>query len=131
MSRENVDVVREMNAAFNAGAYDTFAEFFHPDAEFVDHLPLPEMPASARGREEVRATMDAWREGFSGFQAHVAEYVDLGDFVVAVTRWRFVSADRGVDTSWKGAEAWQLRHDRVPPTEVSERGDNSGSALRF
>jgi len=89
MSRENVDVVREMNAAFNAGAYDTFAEFFHPDAEFVDHLPLPDMPASARGREEVRATMDAWREGFSGFQAHVAEYVDLGDFVVAVTRWRF------------------------------------------
>jgi len=113
MSQENVEVIRRINAAFNAGEYDVMAEFFDPEADFVDHMPLPDVAPSAHGRNEIRAVLDAWRHGFRGFEGHVVEYVDLGDFVVAVTNWRFVSRDKGIEMEWNGAEAWQLRDGKV------------------
>ena len=99
----------DLNAAFNSGEYDAMLELYDPEAEFVDHMPLPDAASSVRGREELRAVLDAWRDGFRGFEAYVIEYVDLGDFVVCVTRWRFVSTDEGVEMEWSGAEAWQVR----------------------
>ena len=113
MSTEQVEVVRQANVAFNSGDYDGLQALFDPEIEFVDHLPLPDVAQSARGTNEMRALLDAWREGFAGFEADVEEYVDLGDFVIAVTRWSFVSRDKNIELEWSGAEAWQLRHGKI------------------
>ena len=83
MSQENVEVIQRMNAAFNAGNYDAFVSLLDPEVEIVDHLPLPDVAQTARGPGEVRAVLDAWKQGFTGFEGHVGEYVDVGDFVVA------------------------------------------------
>jgi ketosteroid isomerase-like protein len=113
VSRENVELVRRANTAFNSGDYDGLQALLDPEIEFVDHLPLPDVAQSAHGTDEIRALLDAWREGFAGFEADVKEYVDLGDFVIAVTRWRFVSRDTNIELERSGAEAWQLRHGRI------------------
>ena len=85
---ESVGVIRSANAAFNAGDYDELMSLFDPEIEFVDHLPLPDVAQAAHGTDAVRAVLEAWTHGFAGFQADVEEYVDLGEFVVCVTRWR-------------------------------------------
>jgi ketosteroid isomerase-like protein len=113
MSNEAVEIIRRMNAAFNARDYDALSDFYDPEAEFVDHLPLPDLAQAGHGPAELRAVLDAWSQGFTGLEAHVEEYVDLGDFVVAVTRWRFVSRDERIELDWKGAEAYQLRSGKV------------------
>jgi ketosteroid isomerase-like protein len=113
MSQENVEVVRQWNATFNSGDYDAFARFLHPEVVFVDHMPLPDVEQSARGADELRAVLEQWREGFSGFQAEVEEYLDTGDYVVCVTRWAFVSRDEGIELDRKGAEAHELRDGKV------------------
>jgi ketosteroid isomerase-like protein len=113
VSEEPVEIVRRMNAAFNAGDYDALTTFFAPDAEFVDRMPLPDVAHAAHGPMEMRAVLDAWTEGFTAFEGHVEEYVDLDDFVVCATRWRFVSRDEDIELEWKGAEAWQLRRGKV------------------
>jgi ketosteroid isomerase-like protein len=113
MSQENVDLIRRMNAAFNAGEYDVMAEHFDSAAEFVDHMPLPDVASSVRGRDELRTVLEAWSEGFRGFEGNVVEYVERGDFVVCVTNWRFVSRDEGIEMQWSGAEAWQVRDGKV------------------
>jgi ketosteroid isomerase-like protein len=113
VSQEAVDVIRRANVAFNARDYDAMWELFDPDAEFVDHMPLPDVAHEVQGHDELRVLLDSWTEGFSGFEAHVDEYVDRGEFVVCETRWRFVSRDAGVELEWKGAEAWQVRNGRV------------------
>jgi ketosteroid isomerase-like protein len=121
MSKKNVEVVRQINAAFNAGQYEAMAEFFEAEAEFVDHIPLPDVAPSARGPDEIRAVVDAWVDGFQGFEAHVVEYLELGDFVVTVTHWRFVSRNEGIEMEWKGAEAWQLHDGKVIWGQVAFR----------
>src|SRR5436305_1802583 len=105
MSDSEIAVVRAMNAAFNAGRYEEMLEMFAPGAEVTDHTPLPDVPPSPRGPAELRSTVDSWREGFKVFQGEVEEYLDLGEYVVAVTNWRFVSTDEGIETLWRGAEA--------------------------
>jgi ketosteroid isomerase-like protein len=113
VSEENVDLIRRLNAVFNAGDYDAMADFFAPDAELADATPLPDAPSSGRGHEALRTMLNAWTEGFSGFEADILESIDLDPFVVCLTRWRFVSADSGIETTWTGAEAYEIREGKV------------------
>jgi ketosteroid isomerase-like protein len=109
MSSPNVEVIRRLNAAFNAEDWDGFQAMLDPQVEFVDHMPLPDVAQSAKGVDEVRTVLEHWREGFSGFQAQVTEYLDMGDYVVCSTRWNFISRDGAVELEWPGAEAHEVR----------------------
>ena len=113
VSDDAVEVIRRMGIAFNARDYEAMGEFLDTEAEFFDHMPLPDVSEAAQGREEIAAVLDAWSRGFSGFEADVEAYHDLGEFVVCETRWRFVSRDAGIELEWKGAEAWQVRDGKV------------------
>jgi ketosteroid isomerase-like protein len=121
VSEENVEVIRRANAAFNSVDNEAMLALFDPEIEFVDHLPLPDIAEAGRGTDEMSAAIAAWREGFVGFQADVEEYVDLGDFVVAVTRWHFVSRDENVKLDWRGAEAYEIRQGRMVWAEMGFR----------
>jgi hypothetical protein len=110
-----------LNTAFNAREYSVLERHIDPEAEFTDHMPLPDLARSARGRDEVLAVLDAWSDGFQGFEAHVVEYLDLGEFVVAVTKWKFVSTDKGIETEWPGAEAFQIRDEKIVWSESGFR----------
>jgi len=105
--------MRRLNATFNAGDWDAFAALLDPEVEFIDHLPLPDVQASARGVEEVRSVLEHWQAGFSGFRADVLEYLDLEDYVVCSTRWTFRSRDNEIELRWTGAEAHQLRDGKL------------------
>jgi SnoaL-like domain len=109
----NVDVIRRLNAAFNANDLDTFQSLLDSGVEFVDHNPLPDVRASARGVEDVTSVVEHWRKGFTGFHAEVGEYLDLGDYVVCSTRWRFTSRDHAIELDWIGAEAHQVRNGKL------------------
>jgi ketosteroid isomerase-like protein len=113
MSRENVEIISRLNAVFNRGDYDALTQFLHPEVEFVDQLPLPDVPQFGRGADEVRAVLEQWREGFTGFQAEVEEYIDLGNYVVCVTRWSFISRDEEIKLERRGAVAHELREGKV------------------
>lgn len=117
----SVDVIRRLNAAFNAGDSDAFASLLASDVEFVDHLPLPDVAQEGRGVDELTTVLEQWREGFSGFRAEVAEYIDLDDYVVCSTRWCFTSRDEGIQLDWSGAEAHQVRDGKVVWSAVGFR----------
>lgn len=113
MSAETLAVVRRLNASFNASDWDAVSELLDPEVEFVDHLPLPDVQASAHGVDELRSVLEHWREGFSGFHAEVLEYLDFDDYVVCSTRWTFKSRDKQIELRWTGAETHQLRHGKL------------------
>jgi ketosteroid isomerase-like protein len=65
MSQENVEMVREANAAFNRRDLDHWIEFFDPEIEYHD---TPDFPGSGvhQGREafrrHVESYLDAWSD---------------------------------------------------------------------
>lgn len=48
-SASNVGVIRRLNAAFNTGDWPTFESLLAPNAQFIDHLPLPDIAQEAHG----------------------------------------------------------------------------------
>jgi ketosteroid isomerase-like protein len=88
MSRENVETVRQANAALNRGDVDTALGVYAPGAELHDLQSAPDEQLSVNGVEAIRKVWVAWTTAFDDFSADVDEYIDAGDVVIASVRWR-------------------------------------------
>jgi ketosteroid isomerase-like protein len=81
VSEENVEVIRQVEAAFNRGDLDGMVELISPDAEWE----IAESNPSARtlhGRDEIRPYLQDWRDTVQGLHYEASRYVDAGDAVV-------------------------------------------------
>jgi ketosteroid isomerase-like protein len=88
MSEQNVEIIRRANAAFNRRDRNAAFADFHPDIEWRDLEHAADAPECIHGRSALLALWDGWEEVFDDFTAEVEEYIDAGESVVAVTRWR-------------------------------------------
>ena len=113
MSQENVEIVRQGNAAFNRGDDAGFAENLHPDVEFFDHAHAADAPETIKGAQALLAVLSEWRESFDDFQADIREYIEAGDHVVCVTRWtgRGKASDAAVDNLQ--VDVYELRAGKI------------------
>jgi ketosteroid isomerase-like protein len=87
MSKENVEVVRRANSAFNTGDDDALAQVYAPDAELRDLANAPDQASVLKGRDAIQVARDLWTAAFDEFRADVTEYTDVGDAVICAVRW--------------------------------------------
>jgi ketosteroid isomerase-like protein len=86
MSQDNVDIVESMYEAFNRGYWDAGFRNAHPDFELVTQ-PRPNA-GMHRGRRNVQAFLQDFREVFDTWVTEPEQLLDMGDQVVAVARSR-------------------------------------------
>lgn len=116
MSKQNVEIVRRANAAFNARDIGGSLRFFSSDFEFVDHAAAVGEDAGT-GREEFRRLLESWLEAFPDFRAETEEFTDAGDRVVCVTQWRGTGASSHLDYHQSAAEVYSLRERQIVRAE--------------
>ena len=89
MPQENVETVRELNAAFNRDPADTQAwlHFYDPEVEF--HMP-PEWPEERlyRGWDGLRDIVSRMTEVFGSYRWEGARLLDADDRVVGLWHHR-------------------------------------------
>jgi ketosteroid isomerase-like protein len=84
MSKENVEVVRAMMAAFLEGDYERSLLTFDPEVEGdFTHMPDGRM---TRGRDELRREIVRWRGTWDGLETEVEDIRDGGENVVLLVR---------------------------------------------
>jgi ketosteroid isomerase-like protein len=83
MSQENVEIVRRMCERLNARDVPGATELASADiASFpAEHQPEAE---GLRGSEAFADYFQGWFDAFDGYEIRVSEYIDLGQYVVAV-----------------------------------------------
>src|SRR6476646_10810813 len=119
MSRENVEILRRSNVAFNRRDTDaTFADY-HPDVEWRDLMHAPDTPELIRGISALRANWATWEEVFDDLSAEVEEYVDLGDYVLAVTHWLGKGKDSGIAMDLKMVDVYEFTDGKVVRVTLS------------
>ena len=93
MSKENVEIVRRMNAAFNRGD-EGWVGFYDPQVEF--RTP-PEWPEDSvyTGHDGVRHAAGLWAESFSEYEWTIDRLVDARDYVIALHHHRGRIGDSG------------------------------------
>jgi ketosteroid isomerase-like protein len=93
MSEADVDVVRQIVAAFRDRDVPRLRELFHDDAEFRSAIVALE-GGTYRGREEMERYMNDLDAVFEDWHSEDEEFVDGGDGHVALV-FRIVGRGRG------------------------------------
>jgi ketosteroid isomerase-like protein len=96
VSRENVEIVRRLNAAFNRGERDAMFAYYHPDVEWRDLQHAPDAPERLRGINAVAAYLDQWDDSFDDFTADIEQYIEAGACVLTATHWHAKGKDSGL-----------------------------------
>jgi ketosteroid isomerase-like protein len=81
VSEENVELIKQVQEAFNRGDLGAMVGLISPDAEWE----ISESNPSARtlhGRDEIRAYLEDWRDTVQGLCYEAGRYIDAGDAVV-------------------------------------------------
>jgi uncharacterized protein len=114
MSQENVEIVRQMYAAFNRGDLDAFIEYWTDDIDFRAAEGAPDDHGPIKGKAALRAFMQDWLDTFDDFRAEPLELIDVGeDQVIAVLRVSGRAKLSGVETDLTYAELGTLREGKV------------------
>jgi ketosteroid isomerase-like protein len=95
MSQENVEIVREANAAFNRRDLDHWIEFFDPEIEYHDTPEFPDggMHLGREGfRRHVESYLDAWSDASVEVDARA-----VGEQVVGRIRYTGAGRATGIE----------------------------------
>ncbi len=112
MSRENVEVIRDANQAFNEGGVSAAKRFFADDAEF--HEP-PEQPGPrvARGIDAVEKLFGEFEEAWTAHHSDIEEVRELGaDRVLVFSVERFRGRD-GMEVAAPAGAVFTLRDKKI------------------
>ena len=115
MSQENVEILRNMAAAFNRGDLDAWSEGLADDIDhravegaLDDHGPI-------HGKDALRVYMEDWVGTFDNFRAEPVELIEAGeDKVIAVGRISGRAKLSGVETDLTYAALYTIRDGTVP-----------------
>jgi uncharacterized protein len=125
MSRENVELVKDLFSRWNAGER-TFGDEIHPDAEILSRGLMEGRPL--RGREGARRWFREVDEQFDEWRITAEEWRDAGDYVVALAQAHIHGRESGIAFDQPVGWLFEIRDGRVfrletfldKPTEALE-----------
>jgi ketosteroid isomerase-like protein len=111
MSQENVETVRAVFEAWNAGDMDAVRELYDPDV-FVRSLEGWPEPGPYVGREAVMRQWEVQREAFNADKLEaISDFVDAADRVVVRFIWH--GAGHGPETNLELTGVHTLRKGKI------------------
>ena len=115
MSQENVEIVRAVFAAWNAGDMDAFRDLYHPDVVMRSAEGWPE-PGPYYGRDEVMREFEQLRETWDADALEViGDFIDVADHVVLRFVWR--GKGRGPEANVEMTCVYTVRKSKIAGQE--------------
>ena len=113
MSENNVRIAKAAYAAFARGDLPAVLESFHPDVEWHAAEGLP-WGGVHKGRDAVaQDVLGALMAAFEDFQLGQEQFIDGGDFVVALGRYSATARGTGKLLDAAFAHVWELEDGKL------------------
>jgi uncharacterized protein len=120
VSASDIEFLREVYEEWSRG--DFSREFFAPDVRYRTTGMVPD--DEAQGLDAVIAAQREWLGQWERpFVVDADSFVDAGNVVVALVRWRGRGRGSGVEIEAEGAHLWEIRDDRAVRWEVHRDRD--------
>jgi ketosteroid isomerase-like protein len=111
MSQENVEVVRAVFEAWNAGDMDALRELYHPDVIARSPEGWPE-PGPFVGRDALMRQWEQMRETWDADALElISDFIEVGDRVAVRHIWR--TAGHGPESNIELTNVFMVRKGRV------------------
>jgi ketosteroid isomerase-like protein len=124
MSRANIELVRAIYDRFRAGDTDGALALHDLEIEIHDRPEIPD-PQVYRGHEGVLSSLSVSRAAFEGLELVPEEFIDAGDRVVVVFRFRGKGRKSGVPIDERLAHVWTIRDGKAVRMEVHSGRDEA------
>jgi uncharacterized protein len=108
MSQENVKIVRDAYARYNAGERIPELWFWHPDAEYHAAREDPDS-AVHRGIDAIRKQFASWHDAYPDLKVEILEAEGKGDQVFLWIRFVGHGAASGIPLEMELAHLYTLR----------------------
>jgi ketosteroid isomerase-like protein len=128
MSQANVELVRTIYERFRANDLDAGLALHQPDVEHHDRPEAPD-PQVYRGHDGVLEALRVSQATFQGLDLEPEEFVDAGDEVVVVFRFRGTGRESGVPIDERLAHRWTIRDGHVIRMSVHASRDDALRAI--
>jgi ketosteroid isomerase-like protein len=113
MSQENVEIVRAMYEAANAGSkLDANFEVLAPEVEFHVSGAFPDLDPVYRGHDGVRKLNEALNEPWMALSLDPEKVIDVGPRVLVLSRFRARGRD-GMEVRLQLANLWTVRDGQI------------------
>ena len=133
MAEENIaptplDLAKQFNEAGHRGDIETCLSLIAEDVVVTDHGAPVDARRPQRGRHELLRYYGRFAQEFENFDREVEEWVEAGDWVIAVGRWVGTGKGSGARVEARTASASRFRDGKVvecilglPNTEAALR----------
>jgi ketosteroid isomerase-like protein len=113
MSEENVEIMRQANAAFNRGDLEGALANYADDAEMRDLLNAPDQPVVVSGIEAIRSVLNEWVAAFDELRADVEEWIDADDAVIIKAHWWGTGRESGLSIDSRQYDLYELHEGKI------------------
>jgi uncharacterized protein len=113
VSRENVEVVREMQKRFAAGDRSSWRDVFAADVVWDTSATTIPQAGVYRGHQGVERFFIDWLGTWRDLEIEYPELIDAGDSVISVFRWRGRGKASGVEVETTMFGVYDLSEGRV------------------
>jgi ketosteroid isomerase-like protein len=113
VSQENVEIVRQITAAFLRGDWDAVSASSSPEVEWEEMPSLGPDASSYHGIGEVREALQSWMGMWRDYEIEVHDYVDAGGDVVVLARETGRGRTSGVSAVRELGDVFTLRDGKV------------------
>ena len=130
MSRENVEIVRLILAAWAQGDFAARSDLFDPDITFETFMPDTNENVIAHGIAQFVAFSRDWLAQWQGYRIIGDEFREVGpDQVLACVRQMARGQHSGVEVESPGFSVWTLRGGKVVGLSLHYERDKALEAV--
>jgi uncharacterized protein len=110
--------LEDVYAHWRQGDWSPRFEFYAPEMEWGWSDEFPGLAGVHHDTRTPNPRLLAWLCGWETWTCEAEEYVERGDTVVVLTRYRGRGRGSGVEVDVEGAHVWQLRDGKAVRLEV-------------
>ena len=113
MSQENVEVIKRVNAALNAGDIEAALQDHVANATLRDLANGPDQASVIEGTDGIREAFTLWTDAFDQLRADIEEFSDAGDAVICAVRWHGHGKASGVSIDVRQFDLFEFRDGKI------------------
>jgi ketosteroid isomerase-like protein len=113
MPEENVEIVRQVFAAFSSEDIDRIVAFTHPDFVAEVSAEISAEPDTYRGRAGIRRYFDSFQDVMYEIRFHAEQFWEAGDSVVVALRLTAKGRQTDIPVEQRTAGVWTIRDGKI------------------